>query len=194
SCPPGRNSSRVAGKSRNRSSFSAVCSRKAASTKKPRRASCSAGRSTSDRLLVPHLSSACCHVSGVPGTPTLSPLVTASSNGIGCPFSTNMSSRSEEHTSELQSRENLECRLLLERSADPRYLHPFPTRRSSDLDDETSPGQLLGRSQHFGQALGPPLVQRVLPRQRSAGHTDAEPAGDRLVERDRLPVLDEHVL
>src|SRR5690606_20391059 len=41
--------------------------------------------------------------------------------------------RSEEHTSELQSRENLVCRLLLEKSTSPRHLHSFPTRRSSDL-------------------------------------------------------------
>src|SRR5690606_8655158 len=41
--------------------------------------------------------------------------------------------RSEEHTSELQSRENLVCRLLLERSGHPPHLHSFPTRRSSDL-------------------------------------------------------------
>src|SRR5690606_37270047 len=42
--------------------------------------------------------------------------------------------RSEEHTSELQSRENLVCRLLLELPAHLRALHPFPTRRSSDLE------------------------------------------------------------
>src|SRR5207253_1938568 len=62
--------------------------------------------------------------------------------------------RSEEHTSELQSRGHLVCRLLLEKkkqsrltshsspryhcfsfscSRDPRDLHSFPTRRSSDL-------------------------------------------------------------
>src|SRR5690606_6965124 len=58
--------------------------------------------------------------------------------------------RSEEHTSELQSRENLVCRLLLEKKkthhnhylrsslflqcyANHRDLHSFPTRRSSDL-------------------------------------------------------------
>src|SRR5206468_1657226 len=41
--------------------------------------------------------------------------------------------RSEEHTSELQSRSDLVCRLLLERYADHRELHSFPTRRSSDL-------------------------------------------------------------
>src|SRR5690606_29027129 len=41
--------------------------------------------------------------------------------------------RSEEHTSELQSRENLVCRLLLEDQAFPRPRPSFPTRRSSDL-------------------------------------------------------------
>src|SRR5437868_472834 len=54
--------------------------------------------------------------------------------------------RSEEHTSELQSRFDLVCRLLLEKkkslifisfflscSGDHRDLHSFPTRRSSDL-------------------------------------------------------------
>src|SRR5690349_3249659 len=41
--------------------------------------------------------------------------------------------RSEEHTSELQSRRDLVCRLLLECYGDPRALHSFPTRRSSDL-------------------------------------------------------------
>src|SRR5262245_24077567 len=41
--------------------------------------------------------------------------------------------RSEEHTSELQSLRHLVCRLLLELSALPRILPPFPTRRSSDL-------------------------------------------------------------
>src|SRR5690242_7154781 len=42
-------------------------------------------------------------------------------------------SRSEEHTSELQSHVNLVCRLLLEFYADPPVVHSFPTRRSSDL-------------------------------------------------------------
>src|SRR5690554_2732307 len=41
--------------------------------------------------------------------------------------------RSEEHTSELQSRPQLVCRLLLELYGDRRVLHSFPTRRSSDL-------------------------------------------------------------
>src|SRR5436189_179150 len=42
-------------------------------------------------------------------------------------------SRSEEHTSELQSPMYLVCRLLLEGAADHRQQPSFPTRRSSDL-------------------------------------------------------------
>src|SRR5207249_826810 len=41
--------------------------------------------------------------------------------------------RSEEHTSELQSRFDLVCRLLLEYDAHLLDPHSFPTRRSSDL-------------------------------------------------------------
>src|SRR5690349_19783209 len=41
--------------------------------------------------------------------------------------------RSEEHTSELQSRRDLVCRLLLESSHHHQHPHSFPTRRSSDL-------------------------------------------------------------
>src|SRR5690554_5280730 len=41
--------------------------------------------------------------------------------------------RSEEHTSELQSRPHLVCRLLLESYRPYHDLHSFPTRRSSDL-------------------------------------------------------------
>src|SRR5699024_5692162 len=44
--------------------------------------------------------------------------------------------RSEEHTSELQSRFDLVCRLLLERYRYHRNLHSFPTRRSSDLPEK----------------------------------------------------------
>src|SRR5699024_2673456 len=43
--------------------------------------------------------------------------------------------RSEEHTSELQSRFDLVCRLLLELVCKHRDLSSFPTRRSSDLVD-----------------------------------------------------------
>src|ERR1039458_3578043 len=48
-------------------------------------------------------------------------------------FLTRTVTRSEEHTSELQSLRHLVCRLLLERYGDHRDLHSFPTRRSSDL-------------------------------------------------------------
>src|SRR5690554_1278478 len=49
-------------------------------------------------------------------------------------FSLSMAyARSEEHTSELQSRPHLVCRLLLEKSDANRDLLSFPTRRSSDL-------------------------------------------------------------
>src|ERR1035438_5458574 len=48
-------------------------------------------------------------------------------------------SRSEEHTSELQSLRHLVCRLLLERWGYHRDLHSFPTRRSSDLAHRTPP-------------------------------------------------------
>src|SRR5699024_2390507 len=43
--------------------------------------------------------------------------------------------RSEEHTSELQSRFDLVCRLLLDCPLSLLTLPSFPTRRSSDLDD-----------------------------------------------------------
>src|SRR5947209_5457292 len=42
--------------------------------------------------------------------------------------------RSEEHTSELQSRQYLVCRLLLEDAGAHRSVRSFPTRRSSDLE------------------------------------------------------------
>src|SRR5699024_4927986 len=53
--------------------------------------------------------------------------------------------RSEEHTSELQSRFDLVCRLLLESSASPRPFHSFPTRRPSDLALKTFPSTLPTR-------------------------------------------------
>src|SRR5690606_26907553 len=57
--------------------------------------------------------------------------------------------RSEEHTSELQSRENLVCRLLLENYVHHRHLHSFPTRRSSDLDCESMINGLAGHIHQF---------------------------------------------
>jgi hypothetical protein len=52
-----------------------------------------AGRSAWRSETVPQRSSAPSQLPGVPGTPTDSPLVTASSKGIGWPFSTNESVR-----------------------------------------------------------------------------------------------------
>jgi hypothetical protein len=77
----------VSGKSANRAWFEAVCDRNVSSTVKPSFARCSAGWSTcpSDRL--PQARSAPSQVAAVPGAPTLRPLVTASSNGSGFPFS-----------------------------------------------------------------------------------------------------------
>src|SRR5699024_3366897 len=51
-------------------------------------------------------------------------------NGKGIRY---VDERSEEHTSELQSRFDIVCRLLLEKNHDHLNLHSFPTRRSSDL-------------------------------------------------------------
>ncbi|SCE51531.1 hypothetical protein GA0115235_12255 [Streptomyces sp. DpondAA-F4a] len=77
----------MAGKSAKRFWLSAVCERKVSSTTKPSRARRSAGSSTCRSGLLPQVSSAFCQVAGVPGVPTARPLVTASSNGIGFPFS-----------------------------------------------------------------------------------------------------------
>src|SRR5690606_15493919 len=59
--------------------------------------------------------------------------VCSSAQDSRCSGAVQVFSRSEEHTSELQSRENLVCRLLLEWSGAHRDLYSFPTRRSSDL-------------------------------------------------------------
>src|SRR5437868_6633720 len=80
--------------------------------------------------------------------------------------------RSEEHTSELQSRFDLVCRLLLEQSVAPRHLPSFPTRRSSDL-----PAASRGRS-----ALRARRATRA-PRRRAAGNKERGKAAAR--RRDR---------
>src|SRR5262245_6008592 len=73
--------------------------------------------------------------------------------------------RSEEHTSELQSLRHLVCRLLLEEPRVTRSLHPFPTRRSSDLDR--------------GYVLAP------LPEGRQPHRHHVEPVVEVLAERSR---------
>lgn len=85
--PPGRNSFAVSGKFLKRAWLDSVCERKVASTVNPSRAIRSAGFRTLPSRLLPQLSSAVCQVAGVPGVPTLSPLVTASAKASGRPFS-----------------------------------------------------------------------------------------------------------
>src|SRR5437870_456940 len=58
-------------------------------------------------------------------------VILLAANALGLDSLANV--RSEEHTSELQSRGHLVCRLLLESSGHLRALPSFPTRRSSDL-------------------------------------------------------------
>lgn len=77
----------MSGKSANRSWLDSVWERKVSSTVKPSFANRSAGLSSCFRDRLPHASSAVSQVAGVPGVPTLRPLVTASANGIGLPFS-----------------------------------------------------------------------------------------------------------
>src|SRR5690242_15204799 len=89
-------------------------------------------------------------------------------------------SRSEEHTSELQSHVNLVCRLLLEKkkraadftpgcacthalafscSRDYRDLHSFPTRRSSDLSAICTPTSTFALSRGFAGRAGKIVVE-----------------------------------
>src|SRR5690242_2900922 len=77
------------------------------------------------------------------------------------PFLAAFNVRSEEHTSELQSHVNLVCRLLLEKSRDPRHLPSFPTRRSSDLRTEAFAGADFSARPDY--------------------HDDSNDAGDRVV-------------
>src|SRR5690606_14333119 len=107
------------------------------------------------RVVKPSLREAsCCRVEVVNGgagrrlRSLLATSVTCSAPAAACWMrrrAASADSRSEEHTSELQSRENLVCRLLLDKknvmipsviyycASVHRDLHSFPTRRSSDL-------------------------------------------------------------
>src|SRR5688500_16824275 len=71
--------------------------------------------------------------------------------------STTAPSRSEEHTSELQSPCNLVCRLLLAKHTLLRAFHSFPTRRSSDL---IQPFDEL----FIGPPPGPAIAERYIDR------------------------------
>src|SRR5690242_16399308 len=92
-------------------------------------------------------------------------------------------SRSEEHTSELQSHVNLVCRLLLEKSRDHRDLHSFPTRRSSDLRQRGRRGDCHAESR----------AREHLRQQTGADH-ERRPAQVRLRNsgRRREPALGQH--
>src|SRR5690242_19495579 len=78
------------------------------------------------------------------------------------PVLKSLGARSEEHTSELQSHVNLVCRLLLECSGSHRYLHSFPTRRSSDL-------YLLGAEHRWCGAIRRSISVDAPARKRAGG-------------------------
>src|SRR5690606_29009350 len=69
--------------------------------------------------------------------------------------------RSEEHTSELQSRENLVCRLLLERRPPNSTLYRYTTLFRSDLDSpDSGPGgrrQDAVRTRRRDRTAAPPI-------------------------------------
>src|SRR5690349_4114930 len=120
---------------------------------------------------------------------------------------TNTDSRSEEHTSELQSRRDLVCRLLLEkkkekatgsgtrmaptpsslllslfffyRSGDHRDLHSFPTRRSSDLVEQRRAQVVrpLARRLHDARLDLVDVVVGQLARTRAHDEVDAHQHG-----------------
>src|SRR5690554_2327083 len=86
----------------------------------------------------------------------------AGSTGLKIPDrkSTRLNSRSRPH---------LVCRLLLESRSDPRALHSFPTRRSSDLDPgRTGPSNPEAARQSLDRVVEPvdDLVQQVIAEQK----------------------------
>src|SRR5699024_119611 len=90
--------------------------------------------------------------------------------------------RSEEHTSELQSRFDLVCRLLLERPAQHRDIHSFPTRRSSDLKNITgvySHTQAIAQTQQY--------IHNELPNA-SIEYTDSTGSAAELVSKSSEPI------
>src|SRR5690606_36627163 len=93
--------------------------------------------------------------------------------------------RSEEHTSELQSRENLVCRLLLERVCGPLALRSFPTRRSSDLEIMEVPG-MPGKFNLIA-TLGSGPGGLVL-----SGHTDTVPFDDKRWQSDPFSLTEKN--
>src|SRR5207253_303488 len=87
--------------------------------------------------------------------------------------------RSEEHTSELQSRGHLVCRLLLEFYADHQALHSFPTRRSSDLqcrDDRVIAAENVSDGEKAGNN------GKTCPDSRSISNTSSGPSPKHIYE------------
>src|SRR3712207_3521154 len=73
--------------------------------------------------------------------------------------------RSEEHTSELQSRQYLVCRLLLEGYGAHRDLHSFPPRRPSDptpIPPEGAIDEAVETAKAFCGADAPGFVNGIL--------------------------------
>src|SRR5690606_41192085 len=69
-------------------------------------------------------------------------LITSTSASFNLPSSNNFTQRSEEHTSELQSRENLVCRLLLEKKKKKKYKDNYlkvskDTKKEKIITEET---------------------------------------------------------
>src|SRR5687767_10795282 len=75
---------------------------------------------------------------------------------VSLKFLTTSVTRSEEHTSELQSLAYLVCRLLLGTYRVHRDLHSFPTRRSSDLPAYQAAAEMLmqDRKLNTGHTVG----------------------------------------
>src|SRR5690606_26038506 len=107
--------------------------------------------------------------------------------------------RSEEHTSELQSRENLVCRLLLEKKNRPtgarlaphlRPVRPVTLRRAPARLCSRPPLPLHSLPPVFFQCAGAPRVLHPFPTRRSSDLEGAEPleappAAERIFSRGR---------
>src|SRR5436309_7501963 len=68
--------------------------------------------------------------------------------------------RSEEHTSELQSRENLVCRLPLEKKKDYYHRHPYYLRHSRSLAANAVDGAAAARSHAACLDHDPPALRK----------------------------------
>src|ERR1035441_8093786 len=85
-----------------------------------------------------------------------------------------LSTRSEEHTSELQSLRHLVCRLLLGCAAPPRDLPSSPTRRSSDL---SWPASSPACSRYWSPSWCSPPSERCSARDRKSTRLNSSHLG-----------------